>query len=81
MHAKDLREHMLVRDGRTLLQVSSVYEKYATLTVVLEWSKKEGYHAPSRTRVRSYTNEDIAVYLDEPFDSQIKKMDEVYSRA
>lgn len=79
MKIADLKSLMLVRDGRQLLKVSEVYENYATAQVLLEWSQDKGYHAPSRTRVRKYAANDIEVFFDEPYPSQIQKMDEVYS--
>ncbi len=71
MEMYELCPGLLVRDGRTLLKVSSVYPTYVTAQVMLEGGK-----APSRTKVRRYTASYIELYFDEATDGLIRKMDE-----
>ena len=63
MEMYELCPGLLVRDGRTLLKVSSVYPTYVTAQVMLEGGK-----APSRTKVRRYTASYIELYFDEATD-------------
>lgn len=76
MELSDLTPGLLVRDGTTLLKISSVYPDRVTATILLEGRPMK---APPRTRVRTYAADYIPVYFDEATDGQIKRMDEVYT--
>lgn len=75
MDITDLREGMLVRDGRKLLKVSTVYPTYVTVQVLLEGRPSV---APRRTSVRHYAASDVELFFDKPTEGLLRKMDEVY---
>jgi hypothetical protein len=76
MKIAELKSGMLVRDGGKLLQVSTVYDNYVTVTVLLEGRPMT---APARTAVRRYCAEDVELLFDPPTTGQMRRMDEVYS--
>jgi hypothetical protein len=75
MEIDDLRPGMLVRDGLTLLQISSVYPTYVTAQVLLAGRPSK---APSRTQVRHYVPFDIEGFAA-PTKGLLAVMDETYS--
>lgn len=72
MKSTELRQNMLLQDGRLLIKVSTVYPDRFTATICMENGK-----APDRTTVRSYLAED-AVLFGEPTTRMIHKYEAAY---
>ena len=72
MNIADLQQGLVVQDGRTVLQVSTIYERYVTAQVV--------YPVPPRTTVRSYTAEHIAARWKPVSKLNYQRYVDAYSR-
>jgi hypothetical protein len=75
MDIKDLRPLQYVRDGLTLLRISSVYPNRVTAQVLLLGRPSM---APSRTSVRTFTAEHVEMFFSPATAGQMKALDEIY---
>jgi hypothetical protein len=82
MKLDDMKEGLLVRDGRTLLRVRRVSPPsqggtgYVTALVLLEGRPSV---PPGRTKVRTYVASDIEMFFDPATKGQIKAYEAAYS--
>jgi len=82
MKLDDMKEGLLVRNGRTLLKVHQVFPPsqggtgYVKAQVLLEGRPSV---PPSRTTVRTYVASDIEMFFDPATKGQIKAYEAAYS--
>lgn len=70
----DLKQGHVVQDGRTVLQISNVYENYCTAKILLTGKGQP----PKRTAVRYYEAHDVTQRLTWCSDRMYDKAMEVY---